>query len=79
MEKSIKNANEVIYKLGLASTKVTNNRLEIARKERQKREKMIKRRKTEAMVVKRDKARGGISLFNKNEDESDIVDNIDLD
>ncbi len=53
MEKDIKNADTVVRKLGPASTRATNQRLEVAREERQKREEMVERRKTEVMAPKR--------------------------
>lgn len=58
-KKSIKNAYAVAYKLGLASTKVTNYRLEVSREKRQKKEKIVERQKIEAMAIKRQKARRG--------------------
>lgn len=52
MDKGIKNANAVACKLRSALTKATNHRLEVASKERRKKEKIIERRKTEAMAAK---------------------------
>ena len=43
MDKGIKNADAVSHKLGPALTRATNNRLEVAGKNRQKREEIIKR------------------------------------
>lgn len=43
MEKNIKNAKVIAYKLRLISIKVTNYKLEIARKEKQKIEIIVKR------------------------------------
>ena len=77
MEKGIKNADTVAHKLRLPSTRVTYNRLDAAREERQKREEMIERQKVEAMAPKRRKARGRINLSNDKEDESDTGDNTD--
>ena len=79
MEKGIRNADAVARKLGPASTRATNDRLEAAREERRKREEMMERRKAEAMAAKRRRARGGISLSSEKEDESDNVDDTDLD
>ncbi len=61
MEKCIRNADAVVRKLGSASTRATNQRLEVAREERRKREEMVERWKIEAMAAKRQRARGGIS------------------
>ena len=77
IEKSIKNANAIVRKLGPASTRVTNNRLEVAKEERRKKEKIKERRKAEAMVVKRRRARGEMSLSSK--DENDTGNDTDLD
>ncbi len=52
MEKGIRNADTVAHKLGPASTRATNQRLEVAGEERRKREEMVERRKTEAMAAK---------------------------
>ncbi len=81
MEKGIRYADAVARKLGLASTRVTNQRLEIAREARQKREEILERRKTEAMVAKCQRARGGISLSSKEKEiyESDTEDETDPD
>ncbi len=49
-------------------TKATNQRLEVARKERRKREEMVERRKTEAMTAKRQRVRRGISLSSEEEE-----------
>ncbi len=62
MEKSIRNADAVVCKLGQASTRTTNQRLEVVKEERQKREEIVEKQKTEAMVAKRWRARRGISL-----------------
>ncbi len=79
MEKGIRNADAVVHKLGLASTRATNQRLEVAREERRKREEMVERQKTEAMAAKRRRARGGISSSNEEEEnyESDTGDETD--
>ncbi len=79
MEKDVRNADTVAHKLRLALTKVINQKLEVAKEERRKREKIVERRKIEAMAVKHRGARGGISLSNKEEEnyESDIGDKTD--
>lgn len=65
IEIGIRNANVVIYKLELASTRATNQGLKIAKEERRKREEMVKRRKTEIMVTKCPRTKEGISLSSK--------------
>ncbi len=67
MKKGIRNIDAVIRKLRLISTRATNQRLEITRQERRKREEIVERRKTEAMSAKRQRARGGRSLSNEEE------------
>ena len=81
MKKNIKNINIIARKLGLALTKATNQKLEVVRKERKKREKMIEKRKIEAMATKCQKVRGRISLSNKKKKnyENDTKDETDLD
>ena len=79
MKKSIRNAERVARKLGPTLTRIINDRLEVAREERQKREEIMERQKAEAMVAKRRRARGGISLSSEEEDESDTRDNMDPD
>ncbi len=81
MEKGIRNADAVVRKLGPALTRAINQRLEVAREERRKREEMVERRKTEAIAAKRQRARGGISLSSEEEEnyESDTEDETDLD
>lgn len=81
MDKGIGNANAVAYKLRPALTRAINHKLEVVSEERQKREPMIKRRKTEAMAIKCQRTRGGISLSNEEKEnyESDIKDKINPD
>lgn len=81
IKKDIRNADVVAYKLGLALTKVTNQRLEIAREEKQKREEMVEKQKTETMTTKYQRIRGGISLSNKEKRDykSNIRDEMDPD
>ena len=64
----------------MALIKAINKTLEIVRKEKQKREKIIEKRITKAISAKYQKARGGISFFGekKNNYESDTKDDIDL-
>ena len=80
MEKGIKNTDVVARNLGPASIRTTNQRLEVTREKRQKRGKMVKRWKTEALTVKSQKTRGGISLSSKEEEnyKSDTGDEMDL-
>lgn len=62
-------------------TKAINHKLEFAKKDKGKREKIIEKRKTEGMVAKYWKTKGKISLFSKKEKnyESNIKDKINLD
>ena len=53
MRKSIQNADIVAHKLGPASIRATNHRLEVAREKQRTKEEMVKRQKTKAMAVKR--------------------------
>ncbi len=81
MEKGIRNADVVARKLRPASTRATNQRLEVAREERQKREEMLEKQITEAMAAKRRRARGGISSSSEEKEnyESNTGDETDLD
>lgn len=81
MNKSIKNTNAVICKLGSALTRATNHRLEVASKEKRKREEIVERRKTEAMAAKCQRTKRGISLSSKEKEdyESNTGDKMDLD
>ncbi len=56
--------------------RTTYQRLEVAKEERQKREEIVKRWKTEAIAAKCQRARGRISLSSeeKKNDESDMGD-----
>ena len=76
MEKSIKNADAVARKLEPASTKVINERLEVARKQRQKKKEIVEKRKTKAMAIRHQKVKGGICLSSEEEEnyKSDIRD-----
>ncbi len=80
IEKGIKNANAVIRKLEPASTRATNQRLEVAGVERRKREEMMERRKIEVMVAKCQRAKKEISLSSEEEEnyESNTGDETDL-
>ena len=71
--------NAVARKLGQASTKAINDRLEVAREERQKREEIMERRKAKAMAAKWRRAIKRISLSSEKDDESDIKDDTDPD
>ena len=81
IDKNIKNADAIAYKLGPALTKSINYKLEIANKERQKKEEMVERQKIEAMTAKRQRIRGEISFFSEQKEdyESDTRDKIDPD
>ena len=79
MRKGIKNADAIACKLGPASTRAIDNRLKVAREERQKKEKIKERRKAEVMAAKRHRARGRMSSSDKKEHESDTGNNTDLD
>lgn len=79
MQKDIRNTNVVACKLGLALIRVTNHRLEVARRKRKKREKMVKRWKTKAMATMWCKARKKISLSGEKKDENDTGDDMDPD
>ncbi len=68
MEKGIKNADAVVRKFGPALTSATNQRLEVARKKRWKKEEIVERQKTEAMAAKRQRAKRGISLSSEEEE-----------
>ena len=68
IEKVIKNTDLVARKLGPALTRATNERVEVAKKKRRKREKMIERLKIEAMDARRQRAKRGISLSSKKEE-----------
>ena len=80
MAKDIKNANTIAYKLGSASRRAINQKLEVAREEKCEGEKIVKRQKTKAIATKCCKDRGRISLLNKKKGnyKSDTKDNIDL-
>ena len=81
IEKGVQNIDAVACKLGLALTRANNHRLEIAREERQKKEEIKEKQKTEAMVAKCCGNRGRISLSSKKEEnyESNIRDDTDPD
>ncbi len=76
IEKGINNADAITRKLGLALTRATNQRLEVAKEERRKTEEIVEKQKTEAMAAKWQRAKGGISLSieEKENYESDIKD-----
>ena len=79
MKKGVQNPNTVACKLKLALTKASNYRLEVAREEKQKKEEMVEKQKTEAMDAKCHRNRKGISLFSKKKGnyKSDTRDDID--
>lgn len=78
MKKSIKNINTIVCKLKPALIKVTNNRLEVAKKERQKKRDK-KRRKRKAMTAKQCRAKKEISSSDKREDENNTGNKTNLD
>lgn len=51
MNKNIKDANAIACRLSLILTRATNYKLEVTNIEKQKRETMVERKKTEAMVA----------------------------
>ena len=81
MDKGIRNRDAIARKLGLVLTKSTNQSLEVASEKKQKKEKMVERRKTKAMVIKRQRAKRGLSLSNEEKEDfkSDNGDEINLD
>lgn len=79
MRKDIRNADAIACKLETVLIRIINNRLEVARKERQKKEEMKERQKAKAITIKLQEVREKMSSFNKEEDESDIRNDTDLD
>lgn len=81
MEKSRQNINVNVRKLALASTKVTNQKLEVVKEKIQKKEKIIGKRKAETMATRWHKAKKKISLSSDKERnyESDIENETNLD
>ncbi len=81
MEKGIRNTDVLAHKLGPVLTRVSNQRLKVVKEEKQKREEMVEKRKTEAMTIKRRRARGEMSLSSEEKEnyESDTGDKTDLD
>ena len=53
MKKVIQNTDTITYKLGPALIKITNYRLKVAKKEKQKREKIVDKQKVEVIGIKR--------------------------
>ena len=80
MKKDIQNADVVIVSLDIL-IKVINYKLEVVKKEKQKREKMIERRKTETIAIKCRRKRGGIYLSSekKKNYDHDTINNTDPD
>lgn len=80
-KKYIQNVDLIICKLGLASIKTTNHKLEDASKKKQKREKITKRWKAKARAAKHHKAKKEISLFSieKKNYKSNIKDDTNWD
>ncbi len=71
MEKDIRNVDAIARKLRPVLTKVTNQRLEIAKEEKQKREEIMEKWKAKIMIAKYQKARRGITLSSNKKDEND--------
>ena len=65
----------------MALTRTTNHKLEVAKKEKSKREEIIEKQKIKTMAAKCYRNKGGINLSSRNDEnyKSDIRDNIDLD
>lgn len=61
--KDISNVDTVVHKLRLVLTRATNNRLEVTRKKRRKREEIMERQKAEAMAEHQRKTKEEISSF----------------
>ena len=66
--KDIRNADAVARKLGPASIKATNLRLEVAKEEVRKKHEVVERRKAEAAAAKRQRDRRDISSSNEDDD-----------
>lgn len=77
IDKDIKNTDTIAYKLKQASTRVTNYRLKIANKKKQKRQEIVKKRKTEVITTKCQRVKKEISLFSKKR-KNYIADKMDL-
>lgn len=59
IKKNIKNIDAIACKLGLTLIRATNNKLEVTREERQKKEEIKKKQKVKAMVAKQRKDKEG--------------------
>lgn len=68
MKKSIRNANAVACNLGTALTRATNHKLEVIREKRRKKNQIIKRWKTKAIVTKHQKTKKEICLSSEKEE-----------
>lgn len=81
MEKDKQNINAIVYKLGPALIRITNHRLKNRRKEKQKKEIIVEKRKVKALAAKYCWARRKISLSSakKRNYKSDTKDNTDPD
>ena len=81
MEKDIRNIDIVTCKLKPTLIRATNQRLEVTRDEKQKREKMVEKRKTKTIVAKRRKAgkENSLSSEEKKNYESNTKDKTDPD
>lgn len=78
MKKDIKDMDTFAYRIRPALTKAINDKLEVVRERKWKREEIMEKRKAKAIAAKQCKARGEISLSNRKKNESDIGDDMDL-
>ena len=67
MVKDIRNTDAVARKPKAALIRATNHRLEILRKKKCKKKKIVERQKTEAIAAKCCTNRGGINLLSREE------------
>ena len=81
IEKSTQNTDVIAYKFRPALIRATNHKLKDAKKEKQKTEEIVERRKTEVLAAKHCRARKGISLSSTENGnyENDIEDDTDPD
>ena len=78
MQKGEKNIDVVARKLRSISIRATNDRLEVAKEEKQKRKEMIEKRKAIAMAAKHCRARKGIGLSREKKNEYQTRNDMDL-
>lgn len=75
----IKNVDAIVRKLVQVSTRLTKNRLEAAKKKRQKKEVVKKRQKIKTITAKPHIVRGRMSLSSEKKDKGDNGNSINLD